>query len=82
MRRTDQEQGMSRAEDRIETWLAAQVLFISLAGSPEWQASLPSLAPQAAPERLAGLRVVLDRRPTLADRCSTLVALRSAQVDS
>jgi hypothetical protein len=66
MRRMDREPEMSSAELLVEAWLAEQLLFTSLSDSPYGQTSLPSLEQQTASERLAALRTVLNRRPTLA----------------
>ena len=67
MRRMDREPEMSSADQLVEAWLTEQLLCTSSSDSPFGQTSLPSLAQQTGADRLAALRTVLNRRPTLAE---------------
>ncbi len=66
MRRIVPEPEMSHAAHRIEACLAEQMSFTFSSSSPYGRTSLPILATQTPSERLAALRTILSRRPSLA----------------
>jgi hypothetical protein len=68
---------MSSADQLVEAWLANQLMCTSASDSPYGHTSLPSLAQQTTSERLAAVRTVLNRRPTLAGAARRLSATTS-----
>jgi hypothetical protein len=55
---------MPTAADLIESWLARQVTLLS--SSQSRRDTFPRLPPQTGPERLASVREVLNRQPSIA----------------
>lgn len=78
MRQTVPEPEMSRAAQLIEAWLSEQVSFTS--STDCGRTSLVILAQQTPSERLAVLRTVLNRRPTLAGATQRLSLLDQLRV--